>query len=316
LTKIFYATDIHGSDRAFRKFTNAGKFYQVEALILGGDLTGKMVVPIVKQSESTYLADFLGNKYVLKTEEEIQALERNISDSGYYPYRTDSEEIDELSKEKVDQLFLKLMRERLNSWITLIEERLRESGIQVYLTGGNDDPLEIEEILNSSDFVINAQEKVCRIDNYHEMISSGLSNPTPWRTRREVSEEKLAESIEAMVSKVEDVKNCIFNLHSPPKDSQLDICPLLDTSVRPPKPVMKSGQIVTYGAGSVAVKTSIEKYQPLLGLFGHIHESRGVVHIGRTLCINPGSEYSEGILRGAIITLDKGKIRGHQLTSG
>ena len=224
--------------------------------------------------------------------------------------------MDGLSKEKIDQLFLKLMKERLTSWVRLMEERLGRSGIQVYLTGGNDDPLEIEEILNNSDSVINAQDKVCRIDEHHELVSSGLSNPTPWKTRREVSEEKLAESLEAMISKVQDVKNAIFNIHVPPKDSQLDTCPLLDTSVYPPKPVVKQGQIVMYGAGSSAVRASIEKYQPLLGLFGHIHESRGAVQLGRTLCINPGSEYSEGILRGAIIVLDKDKIKSHELTSG
>ena len=316
LTKIFFATDVHGSERAFRKFTNAGKFYGVNALILGGDLTGKMVVPIVRGPDGSYSVDFVGAAHVLKKEEEVRSVEQSITDSGYYPYRTNPEEWEGFSNEKIDQLFLKLMKERLTSWIKLIEERLGRSGIQIYLTGGNDDPLEIEGILNSSDAVMNAQDKVCRIDEHHELVSSGLSNPTPWKTRREVSEEKLAESLEAMMSKVQDLKNAIFNLHSPPKDSQLDTCPLLDTSVHPPKPVVKQAQVVMFGAGSSAVRASIEKYQPLLGLFGHIHEGRGAVRIGRTLCINPGSEYSEGILRGAIIALDKDKIKSHQLTSG
>jgi len=316
LTKIFFATDVHGSGRTFRKFTNAGKFYRVDALILGGDLTGKMVVPIIRQPDNTWRIDFLGTSYVLKAENEVQNMEKSISESGYYPYRTETQEVEELTKEKIDALFLKLMMERLSSWVKLIEERLTATGIKVYVTGGNDDPLEIEEILNSSDAVINAQDKVCRIDDYHEMISSGLSNPTPWKTRREVSEEKLGESIEAMVSKVNDVKNAIFNIHVPPKDSSLDTCPLLDTSVSPPKPVMKQGQMATYGAGSSAVRDSISRHQPLLGLFGHIHESRGTARIGRTLCINPGSEYSEGILRGAIIDLEKDRIKNHQLTSG
>jgi len=66
----------------------------------------------------------------------------------------------------------------------------------------------------------------------------------------------------------------------------------------------------------VAVREAIEKYKPLLGLHGHIHESRGVVNIGRTLCINPGSEYGEGIIRGAIVDLAKDKVLSYQLTSG
>jgi Icc-related predicted phosphoesterase len=285
-------------------------------LILGGDLTGKMVVPLVRQPDSTYQVDFLGITHILKTESEVQNMEKTISESGYYPYRTEPKEVEELSKENIDGLFLRLMKERLSSWMRLIEDRVAPTGIKVYVTGGNDDPLEIEEILNGSDAVINAQDRVCRIDDYHEMISSGLSNPTPWNTRREVSEVKLGESIEAMVSKVNDMGNAIFNIHAPPKDSELDTCPLLDASVSPPKPIMKQGQMIMYGAGSTAVRACISRHQPLLGLFGHIHESRGVLRIGRTLCINPGSEYSEGILRGALITLEKDKIKNHQLTSG
>jgi Icc-related predicted phosphoesterase len=308
-------TDVHGSEKAFRKFTNAGKFYGVNALILGGDLTGKMVVPVVKQPDGSYSVRYLGTVQVFN-EEEVQGIEKNISGSGYYPYRTTRDELQEFTKEKTRQLFLKLMKERLASWLKLIEERLGGSGIQVYVTGGNDDPVEIEEVLNSSNAIINAQDKIYKIDEHHELISSGLSNPTPWNTPREVSEEKLLESLEAMMPKVQDMKNAIFNLHVPPKDSGLDTCPLLDASVDPPKPMVKGGQVVMFGAGSSAVRTTIEKYQPLLGLHGHIHESRNATQIGRTLCINPGSEYSEGILRGAIITLDKDKIKSYQLSSG
>ena len=46
-------------------------------------------------------------------------------------------------------------------------------------------------------------------------------------------------------------------------------------------------------AGSTAVRASIEKHQPLVGLHGHIHESKGFVTLGRTLCLNPGSEYGK-----------------------
>jgi len=279
-------------------------------------LTGKMVVPIVRQPDNTFSAEFLGVPHVLKTEEEAQALEKTIGSSGYYPYRTDSAEMGRITKTEIDRLFVELMIKRLRSWIRLIEERLGGCGIQVYVTGGNDDPLEIEEVLNSSSAVTNAQDKICKIDGHHELISSGLSNPTPWKTKREASEEKLAEKIDTMASMIQDMKSAIFNLHAPPKDSQLDSCPLLDDSVHPPKLVIRQGQPIFHGAGSSSVRTSIEKHQPLLGLFGHIHESRGAVKIGRTLCINPGSEYTEGILRGAIITLDKEKVKGHQLTAG
>jgi hypothetical protein len=68
--------------------------------------------------------------------------------------------------------------------------------------------------------------------------------------------------------------------------------------------------------GSKAVRAAIEKYQPLVGLHGHIHESRSAQKIGRTTCINPGSEYGEGILRGCLVTFAEGVIEGFQMTSG
>ncbi len=148
------------------------------------------------------------------------------------------------------------------------------------------------------------------------MINNSYSNPTPWNSPRELNEKQLEDKIEKMVSTIEDIPNSIFNLHVPPINSGLDTCPKLDTSVYPPKPIMDKGAPVEFGAGSEAVKNAIDKYQPLLGLHGHIHESRGVRKIGRTLCVNPGSEYSEGILRGIIVTLDEKKIKGYQLTSG
>jgi hypothetical protein len=208
------------------------------------------------------------------------------------------------------------MKERLEGWVKLIEEKLRGTDVKVYITGGNDDPYEVETILRSSNFIIDPEGEVVKIDENKEMISSGYSNPTPWKTPREVSEERLKEEIEKMTSKVQDMKNCIFNIHVPPKDSQLDTCPQLDDTVYPPKPVLKEGRLVEFGAGSSSVRAAIEKNQPLLGLFGHIHESRGAIKIGRTVCINPGSEYQEGILRGAIIDLKKDKIADYQLTSG
>jgi Icc-related predicted phosphoesterase len=69
--------------------------------------------------------------------------------------------------------------------------------------------------------------------------------------------------------------------------------------------------------GSTAVREAIERQRPLLGLHGHVHESAGVEKIGRTVCINPGSDYGDGILRGAIVELDRDRgVRNWQLTQG
>jgi len=119
-----------------------------------------------------------------------------------------------------------------------------------------------------------------------------------------------------MVNKVPDMTKAIFNFHDPPNDSTLDTCPELDWSTDPPEPIVKAGQIVMHGAGSKSVRKAIEKYQPMLGLHGHIHESRGVVKIGRTTCINPGSEYGEGFLRGCIVNVSAGNVESFQMTNG
>jgi hypothetical protein len=157
---------------------------------------------------------------------------------------------------------------------------------------------------------------VVYIDDDHCMISVGYSTPTPWNTPREISDEQLGAYIEEMVKKVPDMNKAIFNFHDPPKDSTLDTCPMLDWTTDPPTPIVKAGQIVMHGAGSASVRQAIEKYQPVLGLHGHIHEAQGVVKIGRTTCVNPGSEYGEGILRGCLVNLVEGKIEGYQMTSG
>ena len=318
LTRVFFATDVHGSERAFRKFVSAGPFYKAGIVILGGDITGKMMTPIVKKSDNTYLAYYYQRNVELRNEKDLEKFENEVKNSGYYPYHCSQDELATITtdREKANALLFQLMTERLRAWMKLIEEKLRGTGVKVYITGGNDDPYEVENILRSSDFIIDPEGQVVKIDETKEMISSGFSNPTPWKTPREVSEDRLKEEIEKMTSKVQDMKNCIFNIHVPPKDSQLDTCPQLDESVYPPKPVLKEGRLVEFGAGSSSVRLAIEHHQPLLGLFGHIHESRGAIKIGRTVCINPGSEYQEGILRGAIIDFKKDKIGEYQLTSG
>jgi len=154
------------------------------------------------------------------------------------------------------------------------------------------------------------------IDDQHTMISVGNSTPTPWKTPREVTDEELGRIIDGMLPKVTDMKSCVFNFHDPPKDSTLDTCPELDWNTDPPAPIVKAGQLVMHGAGSQAVRKAIETHQPVLGLHGHIHESAAAARLGRTLCINPGSEYGEGRLRGALINLTDGEVDGYQMTSG
>jgi Icc-related predicted phosphoesterase len=314
-TKIFYATDIHGSERTFIKFLNAGKFYGVNVLLMGGDITGKMIVPIRDQGDGTYKSRLLGTEYILKTESEIQEIEKNIRFNGYYPYRVTETEKQELdaNPQRVDELFSKLMIAATERWLHVAEERLRDTGIKCYITPGNDDRLEIDQAFEKSDFVVNPEGRVVQIDDYHEMISTGYVNMTPWKAPRDIPEEELQKKIDALTTQVKNMGNCIFNFHCPPFDSGLDAAPKLDANM---KQVISPSGVVMAPAGSTSVRKAIEVHQPLLSLHGHIHESSGFKRIGRTLCLNPGSEYSEGVLRGAIVTLSKDKVKSYLLTRG
>jgi len=313
--RLFFATDVHGSEKCFLKFLNTPQPYKVNTLILGGDVTGKMIVPIVKTAEGTYTSEFLSSKYTLKSDKEVEDLEKKIRFTGYYPYRTTEDEMSEMRADptKVDAVFTDVMIETLRRWMGMAEERLKGKGIKVFMTGGNDDRPEIEDVLKSSNYVVDPEGELITLEGGYEMVSSGWSNPTPWKTPRECSEEDLAAKLDAMTSKVQDMSNCIFNLHVPPYDTGLDTCPKLDENL---KPVYAGSEIMMISAGSTAVRNAIEKYQPLLGLHGHIHESRGFIKIGQTLCLNPGSEYTEGMLRGVVVELDDKKVRSYLLTVG
>ena len=316
-TKVFFATDLHGSGKCFEKLLSAAKFYKVDVLVLGGDITGKMLVPIVDLGDGSFKADYMGGK-TLHEAEEVKSLEREISDSGYYYYHCSKTEMEELnaSKEKVDKLFMATMKDTLTKWVDRAEPFLSELGVTCYLTGGNDDYQEIVDAVQDTPHVKNADHKVLKIDELHDMVNLGWSNPTPWKCPRDHGEDELEAMTEKLVSSVSDKENCVCNIHVPPIDCGLDTAPKLDDSVYPPKPVFDKGQAVMFGAGSTSIRRAIKKYQPLVDLCGHIHESRGTTRIGRTLVINPGSEYPEGVLRGAIVNIGDKKVLSSQLTSG
>jgi len=313
-TRLFFATDVHGSETCFLKFLNAQKLYKADVMVLGGDISGKMLIPILEREDGVFEANFLGVHRILQ-EADIGALEDQIKRTGSYSYRADKETFDKLSIDRraVEDLFSRLIAERLKRWISLVEEKLGRSGVEVYISGGNDDQPFVEDLLRKSKAFIDPEMEIVKVNDNYEMVTCAWTNPTPWYTSREVSEEELMVKLDEIISRVEVVKNSIFNIHVPPIDSGLDLTQKLDKNL---KPVFSGGQPVTFGAGSRAVRAIIEKYQPMLGFHGHIHESKGASRIGRTLCLNPGSEYAETILRGAIVDLDNNQVKSYLFTSG
>lgn len=311
---IFFATDLHGSNVCFKKFVNAGKFYGASVLILGGDVTGKMMVPIAQQEDDSYLTSFAGKDLRLKAGEEAAALEQQVSDMGFYPKVMSEEEFQELRDDPEGQeaLFHELIRERLEEWIEYARPRLAEQGVKCYAAPGNDDAFFIDELLADSGAIELLEGRVVNVDGV-EMLTTGWSNETPWKTERETSEPELRAMIKQMIDQLERPENAIFNIHVPPHGTALDQCPKLDEDLRP---VSSGGNPVMTSAGSTAVRELIETYQPLLGLHGHIHEGRGIARIDRTVCVNPGSNYSEGVLNGSLIRLKQGEVRDVHLTQG
>jgi uncharacterized protein len=310
---IFFATDLHGSNVCFKKFVNAGKFYGASVLILGGDVTGKMMVPIARQKDGSYLASSAGKELRLEGEE-AAALEQQVSDMGFYPKVMSEEEFQELRDDPEGQeaLFHELIRKRLEEWIEYARPRLAEQGVKCFAAPGNDDAFFIDELFADSGAIELLEGRVVEVDGL-EMLTTGWSNETPWKTERETSESELRTMIMEMIDRLERPENAIFNIHVPPHATALDQCPKLDENLRP---VSSGGNPVMTSAGSTAVRELIEAHQPLLGLHGHIHEGRGIARIDRTVCVNPGSNYSEGVLNGSLIRLRQGEVRDVHLTQG
>jgi uncharacterized protein len=308
--RLFFATDLHGSERTYRKFINAGKFYEANVIVMGGDIQGKLLIPIIKEANGHYRATLQGRMEHMASQEELSALTGRLDTLGFYYQVMEEDEFRVLSADQkaVDALFHERARQKLSNWVDLAEERLNGTGIKCFVTGGNDDEWDVISTIKreGAKSLVACENEMVMVDDDHSMISVGISTPTPWKTPRETTEEELAKMIEEMAAKVPDMQKAIFNFHDPPKDWTKD----------PPTQIVQGGQAVMHGAGSQSVRAAIEKYGPMLGLHGHIHESQSVARIGRTTCINPGSEYGEGILRGCLVNFVDGEIQGYQMTSG
>jgi uncharacterized protein len=311
--KIFFATDIHGSEVCWRKFLNAAAFYKADLVILGGDVTGKVMIPIVRHN-GYWQVTLRGEQQRIETESELAEVERLIRNRGSYPAVVSPDELHALSQEAgaVDRRFSEEMIRSLDMWLDMADSKLRGGTIPCILNGGNDDIWEIDDIIESSPCVTFAEGKVIDLGGF-SLVSMGWTNPTPWDTFREAPEGELASKIEAVVGRVPDMGRTIFNFHAPPYGTGLDEAPALDANLRP-----THGGAVMKPVGSVAVRDAILRHQPMLSVHGHIHESRGIKRMGRTLAINPGSVYGDGVLQGAVLDLDtkKAKVSKYLLVNG
>ena len=199
--KIFFATDIHGSEICWRKFLNSAAFYKADMVVLGGDVTGKVMVPII--SHPGYWQVTLGGQAQrLDTQAELDEVQRQIRNRGSYPAIVTPDELQLLSEEEgaVDRRFTVEMIKSLDRWLDMADSKLKGGEIPCILNGGNDDIWEIDDVIESSPCVSFAEGKVLELDGFH-LVSMGWTNPTPWDTFREAPEEELAAKIEAVVAR-------------------------------------------------------------------------------------------------------------------
>jgi len=314
-TRILFATDVHGSDPVWKKFIRGADRYKANVLIIGGDITGKNVTAVTENPDGTYSAEFQEQKHSMRNKEELERFENILRTNGTYMYVGSPSQLSELALDhyKAEKIFSELVLERLAEWVDFAD---KNATTPLYVNAGNDDEPGVDDVLRGSKKIVQPEDRVIKIDSKHEMISGGFANLTPWHCPRDLPEEEIARRLEKKVVLLENPRTAVFNLHCPPVNSGLDTCPKLDSSVYPPKPIMDAGGIVLFGAGSTAVRASIEKYQPMLGLHGHIHESKNIAKIGKSVCINPGSEYGEGVLRGVLVNIDDSGYKSYQFVAG
>lgn len=311
---IFFAADIHGSDRVFRKFLKAAPFYGAGALVFGGDMTGKALVPLVEEPAGRYRAELFGRRYDAGTGSELDDLEARIRLNGFYPYRTTPDEVSRMSADPdyLRGVFGRIMVETAERWVTMADEQLRTAGIPAVMMPGNDDEPALKAVLAQGDWIIDGEGRVVDLEGY-QIASFGWSTTTPWHSPREVTEEAMAAALGDLERQLDTDRPVVFNLHDPPHGSGLDRAPRLTEDFRV---VTAGGEAELASVGSRAVRSAIERIQPLLSLHGHIHESKAAARIGRTLCLNPGSTYGEGVLQGVLVTLEGDTVKGHQFVSG
>jgi Icc-related predicted phosphoesterase len=311
---IFFASDLHGSSVCFKKFINGAQFYGASVLIMGGDTTGKAVIPITEQNDGSFLGFQSGADIRLNGRDEVDEFIKRVNNQGFYPIVMTEDEFQALKDdaEAQAQLFKKLVCDRVREWCDFAGDKLKGTGVRFLTSPGNDDFFEIDEIFNGAPHVGYHEMEVTELSGY-EILHCGGSTKTPWDTEREYSEEEYQRRFAELVPQVKDMERCIFNVHVPPYGTILDRCPKLDKDL---KVVFDMGNPVSMQAGCQALMDTITEQQPLLGLHGHIHEGRGNIKIGRTTCVNPGSVYPEGILQGVLVTLQGGEVASVQLTQG
>jgi len=308
---IFFATDLHGSDVCFKKFVRGPDIYKAHLSILGGDLTGKALVKIRREHDGVFRSISQFGQLESVERSEVERFQKTLADCGVYSLITTATPLPVGGEDSADSAFQHLVVERMQRWQSMVEHS--EAQRRIYWMPGNDDPRYIDDVWAESSVFLNIDNRVLTVADNLQILGFAPSTRTPWATPREMDENDIEAALATLGRQLDQNLPTICSIHVPPVASGLDEAPALDAQLRPRYEV---GGLLTNAVGSFAVRQFIEETQPTLVLCGHVHESRGFVRIGRTLCINPGSNSSSGRLQGALVTIDEGSIHDFLLTEG
>jgi Icc-related predicted phosphoesterase len=306
--RLLVASDFHGSETTWRKLLNAVKLdiWKVDAILVAGDLAGKGLAPIVRV-DGGWQATIRGQTRIARTEDELAKMERQIADMGIYGEQMSAAEVETLEDPGVlAEHFNRAIYRRLESWMRLAEERLEPKGVPMYVIPGNDDPGVVDAAIATSSYVQNVDRKIGLLPDGREIIGLAHANPTPWATPRELPDDELGTTAESLVKQLEKPRQAVIMFHCPPYGISIDEAPKLDDQLRPV--MTATGGLMSIPVGSQGIRDVISRFQPALGAHGHIHESGGHASLGKTVCVNAGSEYTAGVLRAYIVHLDKDRV--------
>lgn len=314
--RIFFVSDLHGSEVCFRKFLNSAPIYRPDLLVYGGDIMGKLLQPVFRQDDGRFRWYPAGGRVEEFSADQLPQVERRIADQGRYSLVTTPPEWQrrQADREGLEKFCREIGKERVRGWLRLVEERLLPKKIPIVMNVGNDDTDGVLEILRheAPTNLLVPEGQVVRCGPY-EIYGCGYANMTPWHCPRDLEEPDLGQFLQRTSTEIDTPGRTILDIHAPPVNTSLDLAPELDANL---KPKTVSGQMLMSHVGSPSVRALVESVQPVVSLHGHIHESMGVDRIGKTPVYNPGSVYFSGSLQGLILNLDGDRVVDHLFVTG
>ena len=314
--RVYFVSDLHGSEVCFRKFLNSAQVYSPDLLIYGGDILGKTLVPIFHDDNGGYRWYPTGHGAQHLTEAELTGVQKKIADSGRYNLVTSPEEWARLQKspEEMEALFHRLALKRLRHWLELVRERLTPTKIPVVMNVGNDDTDEALHVIRSEGppNMLVPEGRIVSAGPY-DFFGCGYANMTPWHCPRDLEESDLQQVLDRTRGQIGNPRRTILDIHAPPYGTTLDMAAELDAEL---KPQVVGGQMVMHHVGSTSVRDLIEAVHPIAGLHGHIHESRAADTVAGVPVFNPGSAYFSGQLQGLLVDFEGDHVLSHLFVLG